>query len=195
MSSFRSSFWYKEGCVPNRQWGKGPNPEDISYGKGSSLWCCRSTSRLQKTSKCKLFNSILLIFLKSNRVFIMVVIVCSWIYNYLCNQCLSPLKLWVQPHSWRCVLDTALCDKVCWWLATGRWFSPGTPVASTNKTDYHDITEILLKVALNTKNQNQTKPKSNRFRLYDFLANKTAMRLDKKLSQLMDCPLPTNNTQ
>ena len=21
---------------------------------------------------------------------------CSWIYNYLCNQCLSPLKLWVQ---------------------------------------------------------------------------------------------------
>ena len=27
----------------------------------------------------------------------------------------------------------------------GRWFSPGT-----NKTDRHDITEILLKVALNT---------------------------------------------
>ena len=21
---------------------------------------------------------------------------CNWIYNYLCNQCLSPLKLWVQ---------------------------------------------------------------------------------------------------
>ena len=70
----------------------------------------------------------------------------------------------------------------------------GTPVASTNKTDHHDITEILLKVALNTKNQNQTKPKSNGFRLYDFLTNKTAMRLDKKLSQLMDCHLPTNNT-
>ena len=29
-------------------------------------------------------------------------------------------------------------------------FSPSTPVSSTNKTDYHDITEILLKVALNT---------------------------------------------
>jgi hypothetical protein len=27
---------------------------------------------------------------------------------------------------------------------------PGTPVSSTNKTDCHDITEILLKVALNT---------------------------------------------
>jgi ABC-type Fe3+ transport system permease subunit len=29
-------------------------------------------------------------------------------------------------------------------------FSSGTPVSSTNKTDRHDITEILLKVALNT---------------------------------------------
>ena len=33
---------------------------------------------------------------------------------------------------------------------TGRWFSPGTAVTSTNKTDHHDITEICLKVALNT---------------------------------------------
>jgi hypothetical protein len=32
---------------------------------------------------------------------------------------------------------------------TGRWFSPGTLVSPTNKTDCHDITEILLKVALN----------------------------------------------
>jgi hypothetical protein len=32
----------------------------------------------------------------------------------------------------------------------GRWFSPSTPVFSTNKTDRHDITEILLKVVLNT---------------------------------------------
>jgi hypothetical protein len=54
------------------------------------------------------------------------------------------------------VLYTTLCDKVCQWLATGRWFSPGTPVSPTNKTDCHDITEILLKVALNTINQ--TKP-------------------------------------
>ena len=34
-------------------------------------------------------------------------------------------------------------------LATGHWFSLGTPDSSTNKTDRHDITEILLKVALN----------------------------------------------
>ena len=41
---------------------------------------------------------------------------------------------------------TTLCDKVCQWLATGRWFSPGTPVSSTNKTDRLDITEILITV-------------------------------------------------
>ena len=35
-------------------------------------------------------------------------------------------------------------------FAAGRWFSLGAPVSSTNKTDRHDITEILLKVALNT---------------------------------------------
>jgi hypothetical protein len=29
------------------------------------------------------------------------------------------------------------------------WFSPDTPVSATNKTDLHDITEILLKVAFN----------------------------------------------
>jgi hypothetical protein len=46
-----------------------------------------------------------------------------------------------------------LYDKVYQCLATGRWFSPGTPVSSTNKTDCHDIAEILLKVALNTINQ------------------------------------------
>jgi hypothetical protein len=103
----------------------------------------------------------------------------SWICNYLCNQCLSLLKLWVllvphhlqtqdqckhcqikkyqrqqwmvwfmvEPRSWRGILDTTLCDKVCQWLAAGRWFSPGTQVSSTNKTDRHEITEILLKSA------------------------------------------------
>ena len=64
-------------------------------------------------------------------------------------------------HHWcsiraRC---TTLCDKVCQWLTTGRWFSPGPPVSSTNKTDCHDITEILLKVQLNT-----IKPKTNYIR-------------------------------
>jgi hypothetical protein len=56
--------------------------------------------------------------------------------------------LWVRTQLRRGVFDTTLCDKVCQWLATGRWFSLGTPVYSTNKTDRHDITEMLLKVAL-----------------------------------------------
>jgi hypothetical protein len=72
----------------------------------------------------------------------------SWIYNYLCNRCLSPLILWV-PISIK-VRCTTLCYKVCQWLATGRWFSLGPQVSSTNKTDRHYITGILLKVALNT---------------------------------------------
>jgi hypothetical protein len=72
------------------------------------------------------------------------------VYNYLCNQCLSRLTLWVRIPLRRGVLDTTLCYKVCQWLAAGRWFSLGIPVSSTNKTDHHDITEILLKVALNT---------------------------------------------
>jgi hypothetical protein len=40
-------------------------------------------------------------------------------------------------------------------LAQGQWFSPGTPASSTTKTGHHDIAEILLKVALNTKIQIQ----------------------------------------
>jgi hypothetical protein len=44
-------------------------------------------------------------------------------------------------------------DKVYQLLAHGRWFSPGTPASSTTKNGRHDIAEILLKVALNTKNK------------------------------------------
>jgi len=39
------------------------------------------------------------------------------------------------PHR-QCVLDATLCDKVCQWLTTGRWFSL---VSSINKDDLHDI--------------------------------------------------------
>jgi hypothetical protein len=43
-------------------------------------------------------------------------------------------------------------------FAHDRWFSPGAPASSTTKTGRHDIAEILLKVALSTKNQiNQSK--------------------------------------
>jgi hypothetical protein len=37
-------------------------------------------------------------------------------------------------------------------LAHDRWFFPSIPASSTTKTGRHDIAEILLKVAFNTKN-------------------------------------------
>ena len=74
----------------------------------------------------------------------------------LCNQCISQLMLWIWiPIRGRC---TTSCDKVCQWLSTGRWFSLGPPVSSTNKTDRHDITEILLKVASKTNKRNNNLP-------------------------------------
>jgi hypothetical protein len=39
------------------------------------------------------------------------------------------------------------------------WFSQGPSISSTNKTDYHDIIEILLKVALNTIKQTNKQTK------------------------------------
>jgi hypothetical protein len=57
-----------------------------------------------------------------------------------------------ESHRWRGVLDTTLCDNVCKSLAAARWFSPGATISSTNKTDCHDLTEILLNLALNTIN-------------------------------------------
>ena len=49
-------------------------------------------------------------------------------------------------HDGMVVGSTTICDKVCQLLATGRWFSPGPPASSTNITDRHDITEILLNI-------------------------------------------------
>ena len=76
----------------------------------------------------------------------------------------------------RGVLDTISCDKVCPWLATGRWFSPGTLISSINKTDSHDIAEMLLKVALNTitpNNKHISRSQLNcRWKLKDTIRNK-----------------------
>jgi hypothetical protein len=66
------------------------------------------------------------------------------------------LTLWVWIPLRRGALDVTFCDKVRQWLATGRWFSTGIPVSSTNKTDCKDITEILLKVALRTIDHKST---------------------------------------
>jgi hypothetical protein len=60
---------------------------------------------------------------------------------------------WNPVHGEVSSIHWTLCDKVCQWFTTGRWFSPWTPVSSINKTAHHDITAILMKVALNTINQ------------------------------------------
>ena len=51
----------------------------------------------------------------------------------------------IQHYVIKCVSDL--------WLVSG---SPSTLVSFTNKTDHHNITEILSKVALNTRTQTQT---------------------------------------
>ena len=53
-----------------------------------------------------------------------------------------------------CTRLTAASDKAYQLLTHGRRFSLGTPASSTTNTNRHDIAEILLKVAINTKNQN-----------------------------------------
>ena len=70
---------------------------------------------------------------------------------------LSPIRRGFAPgfvnYKKGCTRLAAASDQVNQLLAHGRWFSPGTPASSTTKTGRHDIAEILLKVALNTKNQ------------------------------------------
>ena len=94
----------------------------------------------------------------------------SWIYNYLCNQCLSPLMLGVR-ISIRARYAT-VCDKICEWLATGRWFSPSPHVSSTNKTDRHNIAAILLKVVVNTIKQTNNKHSFELFVPFFILSSK-----------------------
>ena len=68
----------------------------------------------------------------------------KFVYGMNMYKCLSPLKFWV----W---IPLRRYNIIWWssqWLATGRCFSPGTPISFTFKTDGHDITDILLKVEL-----------------------------------------------
>jgi hypothetical protein len=45
-------------------------------------------------------------------------------------------------------------DSIKWPLDYFRWFSPGPPVSSTNKTDRYDITEIFVKIENTIKQTN-----------------------------------------
>ena len=57
-----------------------------------------------------------------------------------------------------CISDQ-LCDKVCQRFAAGQWFSLGTPVSSTIKTERHKVTEIFLKVVFNTSDPHPNRQK------------------------------------
>ena len=67
----------------------------------------------------------------------------AWVRAQLCKL----QKKW-------CTRLATASDQVYQLLVQGRWFSPGTPASPTTKTGCHDIAEILLEVALNTKNSN-----------------------------------------
>ena len=89
---------------------------------------------------------------------------------------LSPIRRGFAPsfvnYKKGCTRLATASDKDYQLLAQGRWFFPGTPASSTTKTGRHDIAEILLQVALNTKIQIHiqillgTSLKSERYALY-----------------------------
>ena len=62
---------------------------------------------------------------------------------------------------------------------TGRWFSQGTPFFPSNKADRHDMTEILLKMALNTINQQTNQPNINKT-INDFHLESQTIKRTKK---------------
>jgi hypothetical protein len=98
----------------------------FSYQTNSKLsWICLEhfciMSLLQSQISFKRHEYIL--FCKGVRVMVFIV----WeldlqLSNYISNQCLSSLTLWVRIPLRQGVLDTTLCDKVCQWLAAGLWF-------------------------------------------------------------------------
>jgi hypothetical protein len=112
---------------------------------------------------------------------------CSLFFSFIAVRC--PSKDWLfttdQLMQTICglVIFNRLCDKVCQWLATGRWFSLGPPISSTNKTDYQDITEILLKVALNTIKQTKSKYHGHTYPYLDLHLQMQSMSITSKLHQ------------
>jgi bacterioferritin-associated ferredoxin len=49
------------------------------------------------------------------------------------------------------VLDTTLSNNICQRLVSGLCFQQNIPISSSNKTDWRNTVEILLKVALNSQ--------------------------------------------
>jgi hypothetical protein len=74
----------------------------------------------------------------------------SWIYNYICNQGLSPLKLWFQiPFMARCSLYNIMWESLSVTCDRSVAFSHHSCFLHQINHDI-PVTEILLRVALNT---------------------------------------------
>ena len=123
------------------------------YKPGLSFWWIYVLFYLQVTHKKDLYAAegilkgtwYILTYIESNLRPSWLWLYDSRIYNYLCNKCLSPLKLRVQiPLMARCTRYNIMWSS---FSTAGQWF---TLVSSTNKTDCNDVAAILLKVALNT---------------------------------------------
>ena len=84
-----------------------------------------------------------------------------WEFSH-CHDCMATYAVSVY-QCWCCEFESCSGQGVQHYvikfvsdLGAGRWYSLGTLVSSTNKTDHHNITEILLKVALNSIKPQQT---------------------------------------
>ena len=78
---------------------------------------------------------------------------------------------------------TTLCEKVC------QWFSPGPMVSSNNKTDSHDITVILSKVALNTIRQANKSIKQRQLTIYSIIYDfRLVLKRKVKLEDISNMP-------
>ena len=89
-----------------------------------------------------------------------------------------------------CIRLAVASDKIYQLLSHGRWFSPGTPVSPTTKTGRHDIAEILLKVALNTKNHQKI---TNLGKMEDIKGSSKAANRGKEYNEQTIKDRRTNN--
>lgn len=74
----------------------------------------------------------------------------SWLYgSWIADSVYHHYIYEVESRSWRCLLDTTLCDKSCQWFTPRLWFSLGSTVSCSNTTDRPGIAEILFTGVLN----------------------------------------------
>ena len=87
-----------------KTWNSHNRGETRCFWSVNNAWILQDTGRLPAMSR---------------------IVVCTWIYIYLCNMYLKPIQVWIRIPFMRGVLYITLCDKVCHWLVTDLWFSSG----------------------------------------------------------------------